>query len=315
MADRAPASRLGVSPLGVHTGVDHASGLRRGPALALVIGDPYERFMDDPYFPRLIRGMDGVLASRGAQLLILGAEPGSGSRRAEAYLTPATVDGVALNSVGSNNPLVGAMAQRGLPVVFLGRPSNAEHFNWVDVDNVGGAAHAVSHLLQGGRRIVATITGRQDIAASGDRLLGYRKAHEEAGLNVDPALIESGGFTRDGAMRAMRFLLMKRPELDAVFVASDPMAAAALDVLATSGRRVPDDVAVVGYDDDPVAATTQPPLTSVRQPVEDLGREASRLLFAAIGSPSQPARNVILPTRLEVRASSAPVAPRTPVIR
>ena len=310
MVDRPPPSRPGPVPHGARADLERA-GSRRGLALALLIGDPYEHFMGDPYFPRLIRGMDAVLVPRDAELLMVGVEGGSGTRRAESYLSPATVDGVALVSVASNHPLPGALTRRGLPVVFVGRPADAERFSYVDVDNVAGAAHAVAHLAGGGRRTIAIITGRHDISASGDRLLGYRQGIEAAGLSVDPALIEAGDFTREGAMRAMGFLLMKRPQLDAVFVASDLMAGAAMEVLAREGRHVPEDVAVVGYDDDPLAASLQPPLTSVRQPVEDQGREAARLLLAAIGSPNQPARSVILSTRLEVRASSAPVAPRT----
>jgi len=108
----------------------------------------------------------------------------------------------------------------------------------------------------------------------------------------------------------MRFLLIKRPRLDAVFVASDLMAVGVMQALAEAGRRVPEDVAVVGYDDDPMAAGLQPPLSSVRQPIEEMGREMARLLMDAIHSPDRPPRKVLLTTRLEVRSSSAPVAPR-----
>ncbi|HAW09648.1 MAG TPA: LacI family transcriptional regulator, partial [Chloroflexi bacterium] len=191
-----------------------------------------------------------------------------------------------------------------------GRPTEADRFNHVDVDNVAGAARAVAHLAAGGRRTIATVTGRKDVPAGQDRLRGYEEGLRTAGLPNDDALVEAGDFTRDGGARAMRFLLIKRPRLDAVFVASDLMAVGVMQALAEAGRRVPEDVAVVGYDDDPMAAGLQPPLSSVRQPIEEMGREMARLLMDAIHSPDRPPRKVLLTTRLEVRSSSAPVAPR-----
>src|ERR1019366_3757612 len=183
-------------------------------------------------------------------------------------------------------------------------------FNYVDVDNVAGGAHAVAHLVAGGRRTIATVTGRKDVPAGQDRLRGYQEGLKTAGLPADDALIEAGDFTRDGGARAMRFLLIKRPRLDAVFVTSDLMAVGVLQALAETARRVPADVGVVGSDDDPMAAALHPPLTSVRQPIEEMGREMARLLMDAIHSPGRPARKVLLTTRLEVRFSSAPVAPK-----
>jgi len=137
-----------------------------------------------------------------------------------------------------------------------------------------------------------------------DRLLGYRAALEAEGLAPDDAAEESADFTQEGGEQAMRQLLKRRPWLDAVFAASDLMAAGALRTLAEAGRRVPDDVALVGYDDDPIAASTSPPLTSVRQPIEEMGREMARLLLDASNAP----RRVILTTELQVRLSSGRVA-------
>jgi DNA-binding LacI/PurR family transcriptional regulator len=108
----------------------------------------------------------------------------------------------------------------------------------------------------------------------------------------------------------MQGLLRRRPQLDAVFVASDLMALGALEILAQEGRKVPEDVAVIGFDDHPFAVTLDPPLTSVRQPIEDQGREMARLLFGLVSAPAQPPRKVILNSRLAVRRSSAPASSR-----
>lgn len=288
--------------------MESAQPRRRAGAVALVIAEPFDLIFNDPYLARLVRGLDDVMQQRDTQLVVVGAQGSSDSRRAERYLTSGCVDGTAMVSVPGSHPLPAALTARGMPLVFAGRPSNAERYSYVDVDNVSGAAHAVAHLASGGRRTIATVTGRRDIAAGEDRLRGYREGIQAAGLSVDEALVEPGDFTRSGGARAMRFLLIKRPQLDAVFVASDLMAAGAMDVLAEAGRRVPEDVALVGYDDDPMAATLQPPLTSVRQPVEEQGREMGRLLLGALSTPGQPPRKVILSTRLEVRLSSAPTA-------
>jgi DNA-binding LacI/PurR family transcriptional regulator len=126
----------------------------------------------------------------------------------------------------------------------------------------------------------------------------------ELGRARDDRLIAEADFTYEGGAAAMRRLLEAAPDLDAVFVASDLMAAGALNVLRTAGRAVPGDVAVVGFDDSPLAAATEPPLTSVRQPIEEMGRELVRLLVASIEDAKRPARRVLLSTDLIQRASS-----------
>jgi DNA-binding LacI/PurR family transcriptional regulator len=173
------------------------------------------------------------------------------------------------------------------------------------VDNRQGAQAAVGHLVERGRRVIATITGPLDTAPGIDRRQGYREALLEAGIALDPTLEAIGEFTHDGAAAAMTRLLAAHPEIDGVFAASDQMAAGALAVLAAAGRRVPADVAVVGFDDQAIATSTIPPLTSVRQPIEELGHEMARLLLEAVDAPDPVPRRVILATELVVRQSSA----------
>jgi DNA-binding LacI/PurR family transcriptional regulator len=175
----------------------------------------------------------------------------------------------------------------------------------VDVDNLGGAHAAVAHLVGLGRRAVATITGPLDMPAAQDRLDGCHRALAAGGLPADSSLEEPGDFSHDGGVAAMRALLSRHPDLDAVFAASDLMAAGALQVLREARRRVPEDVAVVGFDDSPFAASTLPPLSSVRQPIEEWGREMTRLLLSGIEAPRHVPRQVILATELVIRASSA----------
>jgi DNA-binding LacI/PurR family transcriptional regulator len=163
---------------------------------------------------------------------------------------------------------------------------------------------AMAHLLDGGRRSIATIHGTLDMSSGLDRLEGYRDALRDAGLVHDPGLEAAGNYHPVTAADAMRDLLDRRPGLDAVFAASDSMAAAAIRVLQESGRRVPEDVAVVGFDDSLVARTTRPELSTVRQPIEAMGREMARLLLRQIDEPGSAPSQVVFATELVVRESS-----------
>lgn len=280
----------------------------RSGAVALIVFEPPHLLFGDPFFSRLIGGVDEVLHQRGMQLVLLAPQSMTDSEKAGNYVAAGHADGAMLVSFPSAHPLPAQLASHGIPVVIGGRPAQPSLFNFVDVDNVAGAARAIAHLASGGRRCIATIAGRRDVPAGQDRLHGYQQGLEAAGLPSDDGLIEAGDFTREGGARAMRFLLTKRRQLDAVFCASDLMAAGAYPVLAEAGRKIPADVAIVGYDDDPMALTLHPPLTSVRQPIEQMGRELAGMVVDAINSPDRPPRKVILSTRLEVRFSSAPLA-------
>jgi DNA-binding LacI/PurR family transcriptional regulator len=170
----------------------------------------------------------------------------------------------------------------------------------VDIDHAGGVEKAVEYLLAQGRRRIATIAGPQDMVAGVDRLTGYRTALRGTGRR---SLVAVGDFTRESGAEAMSLLLADDPQLDAVFVASDLMADGALRTLRQAGRRVPDDVAVIGFDDVEVARYTDPALTTVRQPIAELGRSLARqLLRLAAGAPVEPA--LVLPTELVVRESA-----------
>jgi DNA-binding LacI/PurR family transcriptional regulator len=277
---------------------------RRSDSIAVVITEPSGRLFSDPFFPRLIRGVSSALASRDLQLVLLMPEPreDQGTIR---YLTGGHVDGVLLVSLHGQDPIPAALAARGVPVVFVGRPPQGADVSYVDVDNRQGGRRATRHLIELGRRRVATIAGPSDMAAGQDRLDGYRDSVRAAGLAGGSGLVEHGDFTYEGGAAAMERLLAMAPDIDAVFCASDLMAAAAIGVLLARGRRVPEDVAVVGYDDSPLAATTRPPLTSVRQPIEEMGPEAVHLLLDAIERADRPSRRVVLATELVLRASSA----------
>ncbi|RSS34962.1 LacI family DNA-binding transcriptional regulator [Streptomyces sp. WAC08241] len=278
----------------------------RTDAVALVVPETEARLFAEPYFLDIIRGVSAELAEADKQLLLTLIRSEQERQRFEQYLAAQRVDGVLLVSVHGDDPLPDQVRALGLPAVLNGRRSRDESVAFVDSDNTGAGRAAVAHLAARGRRAVATITGPLDMYAARCRLDGYREGLAGAGLAADEGLVAHGDFTEEGGRRAMRELLDRRPGLDAVFAASDVMAAGARAVLREAGRRVPEDVALVGVDDSAVARHMDPPLTSVRQPIEEMGRAMARLLLQEIASPGdpddQPRR--MLPTELVVRASS-----------
>jgi DNA-binding LacI/PurR family transcriptional regulator len=278
---------------------------RRSESFGVVITEPTGRLFSDPFFPRVLRGISLELTARDLQLILLMPNSPADVRRTGDYLSAGHVDGAVLVSLHGDDPLPSRLSEAGIPLVLVGRPPRGISASYVDVDNRQGARSAVEHLIAGHRRVIATIAGPSDMPAGIDRLAGYRDAIAEAGLPADPHLEARGDFTQASGSEAMTRLLAERPDLDAVFAASDLMAVGALSVLVAAGRRVPRDVAIVGYDDSTVATSTNPQLTSVHQPIEEMGREVARLLVEAVEGTDRVIRRVILATDLVKRASSA----------
>ena len=278
---------------------------RRADSVALVVSEPHARFFSEPFFAGMVRGVSAALAETGVQLLLLIAQDLPDRGWLERYVVGGHVDGVLLASLHGDDPLPGTLERAGVPAVLIGRPvDQAAPGSYVDADNRGGAGKAVGHLARRGRRRIATITGSLDMGVGQDRLEGYRDGLAAAGLAGAGDLVETGDFTEEGGAAAMSRLL-ERPgdPVDAVFAASDLMAAGALRALRAAGRRVPEEVAVVGFEDSAVARYAQPPLTTVRQPIEEMGRQATRLLLAQVAGEAG-GMHLILDTELVVRASA-----------
>ncbi|AWW41521.1 MULTISPECIES: LacI family DNA-binding transcriptional regulator [Streptomyces] len=277
---------------------------RRTNSVALVIPEAESRLGSEPYFAGVIRGVSTVLGATRTQLqLMLVRDRGERDQLTDS-VAERRVDGVLLVSVHEHDPLPGILENLGLPTVLAGRRSPTESLSHAVSDNLGGGREAGRHLISRGRTSIATIAGPLDMDVSRGRLRGWKTALEEAGMTPDERLIASADFTEDGGMLAMRSLLERAPHLDAVFAASDVMAAGAMLELRRQGRRVPEDVAVVGFDDSPVARYAFPSMTSVSQPVEEIGSTIARILLDEIADPTTPRRQVVLPTELVVRDSS-----------
>ncbi len=276
-----------------------ASGRTR--VLGLVIPRGVTALFTDPYFPILIQGIASACNVHDHSVMLWLAEPEYERRTIHQVMHGGLIDGVIVSSMLMDDPLVQALADNQKPFVLVGRhPTNAS-LSYVDVDNIKGAHSAVAHLLRLGRRRIAAITGPQNAIVGADRRTGYLDALRERGLAPDPRLTVEGDFTETSGYLGMQRLLAHDP--DAVFAASDMMAQGALRALREAGRRVPEDVAVVGFDDMPFAATTEPPLTTVRQPIGRLGATAVEILIDLITQPAAGPRRVLLSTELVIRKS------------
>ncbi|MEV8442335.1 LacI family DNA-binding transcriptional regulator [Actinosynnema sp. NPDC051121] len=267
---------------------------RRAGAIGLVL--PEEgRTVHDPYFGRVVSGVLPVIRPLGVQLVLTTGD----HREVVDDIRQHRLDGVILIHTHGADPLPRQLIEANLPVVLAARPVRPMSITYVDVDQAAGAGLAADHLVASGCRRLATITGPLETPAGQDRLRGFRDAVARHGL-PEPVVVE-GDFSREGGAEAARRL---GADVDGLFVASDLMATGAVPVLRAGGRRVPEDVKVVGFDDSSPAVECDPPLTTVRQPVEDMAAEMARLLVERVERPDRPVSSVVFAPTLVIRRSS-----------
>lgn len=276
----------------------------RTATLGIVIQQTTEHIFSHPYFMETIGGITAVATDAGYTVLL---SVSSHEESADAYLRlldSRRADGVILLAV----PLADASAQRiadaGLPVVFMGDWTHRTPICSISIDDRAAAITAVDHLIAQGCQKIAHVSGKQGHSSALRRAEGYRAALTAAGHAVDPSLFRLGDFSVESGRAAMQSLLDQPNRPDAVFLASDEMAFGALQVLHARGVRVPEEVAVVGFDDVAMATWTQPPLTTIHYPMREMARKAGQLLLEQIAGQRVGDSPVIFPTHLVVRASS-----------
>jgi LacI family repressor for deo operon, udp, cdd, tsx, nupC, and nupG len=272
----------------------------RAGSLAFLLTEPQHLLFDDPTFALLLRGAAEALSQRSMTLVLLVA--GTPAERASVahFVSTGHVDGVLLISSHESDPLLEELVAAGVPTVCCGIPLGHQiEVPTVSVDEVGSARAMTRYLREQGHRRIAMIAGPNDTPGGRYRLVGFR---DEMGDEFDPALVEEGDYSQDSGAVAMARLLERTHDIDAVFAASDLMAAGAIATLRRAGLRVPEDIAVAGFDDSGLAATHEPALTTMRQPWDRLSDEMVSLLLEVIsGAQPQP---ITLPTTLVVRDSA-----------
>jgi len=261
-------------------------------------------FEDSAYFPALLQGVVDVTNARDyATLLWWGSsEADEQTLYSRIMQQNQLMDGLILASIRTNDSLITRLMRMKVPFVTVERPTQFESkISYVTVDNVQAATHAVKYLVKLGRRRIATITGSLNNPDGYDRLIGYRQALREAGLYLDETMEIDGEFRYQTAYTVMKELLPKQP--DAIFAGSDMMALGAMKAIQEAGLRVPEDIAVIGFDDVPLAAQSDPALTTVNLPVHERGYVAAAMLLDMIEGKNTEVRQVLLPTELIVRES------------
>ena len=261
-----------------------------------------------PFFQGVLVGLKQGIGSLGYDLLLFATEqPGTERGREHSYLRRARqhrVDGIVLMGVERDDPEVDKLVRSQIPVIGVDLDVSGTRTSHVTSDNVGGARLAVRHLHELGHTRIATIAGPQNTKPGADRLLGYRAEVRALGLHGRLAYETEGDFYSDSGGAAMRRLLALREPPTAVFAASDMMAVGAIRVAQSAGLRVPEDIAVVGFDDSQLAELVDPPLTTIRQDTVGIGAAAGRALVEQIENPDVTPPVLTLPVELVVRASS-----------
>lgn len=256
----------------------------------------------DPFFGRVVTGVVDYLRPRGMHPVLMFAETSRGRDEVVAYLRQGSADGALVVSTHAEDPLPALIADAGLAAVLYARPARPVPVSYVDLAHQDGARLAAEHLLGRGCRRIATISGPLDVPAGQARLTGFRDTMARHGHPYIP--IAEGRFTQESGEAGMERLLAEHPDVDGVFAANDLMALGACHVLREHGRSIPGDVAVVGFDDSSAALACRPPLTTVRQPVEGMAAEMTRLLLDRLARPDGPVTSVIFEPELVVRGSA-----------
>nr|WP_285780041.1 LacI family DNA-binding transcriptional regulator [Microtetraspora sp. NBRC 13810] len=270
---------------------------RRSDTVALVLAEAGRP--GDELLSVVVRQVGEVLQAAGVRLTLMLADSAASHRHIATEAEARHVDGILLVPGRHTDPLMERLARTGVPIATLGRHAMPSLTPYVGVDNAAGAALATRHLLDRGRRRVAMICGPMDLLAVRDRLAGYRDTLAAAGHRP---LLAAGDFSRRSGEEAAARLLTDDPGVDAVFAAGDQMAIGALRGLRAAGRRVPDDVALAGFDDIEAASWTTPALTTVHNPVAEQAAALARLLVSRLEG--RHTTSVLLPPRLVVRESS-----------
>jgi LacI family transcriptional regulator, repressor for deo operon, udp, cdd, tsx, nupC, and nupG len=300
-----PQSRLAVETAIKATGytANHAArslATGRANSVAFLLTEPQHLLFADPTFSLLLRGAAEALAERSMTLVLLVAGTAAERSNVEHFVGAGHVDGVLLISSHEADPLLDSLLAARVPVVSCGLPLGHQgEVSAVSVDESGSARVMTRHLLDQGHRRIAMVAGPADTPGGRFRLVGFR---DEMGDRFDPALVEEGDYGYESGVEGMTRILERTRDFDAVFAASDLMASGAIAALRRAGLRVPEDVAVAGFDDSGLAATHEPPLTTMRQPWDQISSQMVSMLLEIIdgGEPSA----ITLPTTLVVRASA-----------
>jgi LacI family transcriptional regulator len=271
--------------------------------LGLVIPMAFSSLFTNPFFSLLSQGISSTCTVNNYTLMLWLIEPDYAKRTNDNILNNRLIDGVIVASNVIDDPLIEGLIKRKVPLVQIGR-NNYPNVSSVDADNIHGSIMAVRHLINIGRKQLATVTGHMDLFSGRDRLSGFKRGLQEKNLPILEKRIAFGDFTEKGGYFQTK-LLLSRTEFDGLFVASDMMCFGAIQAIQEAGLKIPEDIAVISFDDIPAAARHQPALTTIRQPIHQMGSIAAQTLIDQLESnDTATPRRIILPTELVLREST-----------
>jgi LacI family transcriptional regulator len=271
--------------------------------LGLVIPMAFSSVFTDPFFSLLAQGISSTCTANNYTLMLWIVEPDYEKRANNNILNNRMIDGMIVASNMINDPLIEGLIHRKMPLIVIGR-FNSPEVSSVDADNIHGAAMAVRHLVTVGRKKLAIITGHMSLYSGRDRLTGFKRGLQENNLSIDEERIAYGDFTEKGGYLQTK-LLLSRTAFDGIFVCNDLMTFGAMQAIREAGLKVPEDISVISFDDIPAASRYQPPLTTVRQPIHQMGAIAAQTLIDQLESDDTTTpRRIILPTELVIRETA-----------
>ncbi|ARC56419.1 HTH-type transcriptional repressor CytR [Frondihabitans sp. 762G35] len=271
-------------------------------AVALIVHEPHSLVLDDPNIGNILIGTNAVLSEADHQMVTLIVDSQRDSDRVVEYLRGGFVDGAIILSARTGDSISEAIAELRLPASFVGHPPDAPDIPYIGIDNRAAAESIVTRLVETGRRRIGMLATGLDRDSGQDRLAGFRAA---LGDRFDGDLVVRHPFYSYGAgVEGMTELLERAPDVDGVFAASDAVAAGAMDVLHRRGIRIPEDIGIVGFDDSSWALRCVPPLSTVRQPAETLGRRAAEQVLSQLAGVAATEPGILLSTEIVWRDSA-----------
>ena len=271
--------------------------------IGLVLCQLPEQIFTDAFLPQVILGVEQAAIQQGFHVLLKPIDPNESGGYAN-LIRENHVDGILLSGPRLDDRALVKLHEEGVPIMLMGQLPGT-NIPFVDVDATAGAQSAVQHLITLGHRRIGIITNAPlTYTSAQQRRAGYWQALDEAGLLVDESLIQEGNYTPSSGFKAMSTLLELDPPITAVFVASDVVAMGALLAIKRAGLQVPQDIAVAGFDDIPLAEYFDPPLTTVHLPAYGLGWAAGERLIRLIRGEGLNEHSLLLESKLIARQSS-----------
>ncbi|MFW6034736.1 MAG: LacI family DNA-binding transcriptional regulator [Halothermotrichaceae bacterium] len=292
--------REAIKKLGYHpNAIARSLVTQKTKSMGLILSRPAEAAFANPFFPGIIQGIASIAQEEEYNLLLAAAKDYHREHEeALDMLRNGKVDGVILMAPRVNDDIIQQLLDFNYPFVLIGRSIELRDIPIVNNDNIKAAYDAVKFLIKKGQQKIAFLSGPEEYVVSRDRLTGYKKALKENGIKVNSDLIKYSSFTYEGGYENTMNLLKSKNDIDAVFAVDDMIASGALRAAQNMGLNVPEELAVMGFNDDPMAVHLRPALSTVKIPIVEMGKKAAQMLLQLIHDDDYKGEKIIIPTKI-----------------